>query len=184
MKRYLSMILIVILLLLNVACTVLFSKGQTVRDPEKYLQVASYVQEELDSYFAGFLMEESRLNPELAEYYYHAASSFSDPHFIIHLVYRFDSEAFFEQEWTRINDLAKAQKQINANRILYTARLSTKDIEHYLDDEINDGRFFCFEFALVDQSSMTITYLSALVQDNQTKENVVLEIINLWEDEL
>lgn len=76
--------------------------------------------------------------------------------------------------------LAK-EKQIGKNKIIYSADSPSDDIKGYLDDRIHDGQCFYFEFAVVDPATMTISYLAAMVQDNQSKKDVVLKFINQWD---
>ncbi|MBR5570675.1 MAG: hypothetical protein IKW10_07280 [Oscillospiraceae bacterium] len=178
-KKFLYLALIIIVCLIIIQIIITLTSEKTTTNPTKYLQVDTYVNNSLQEDFVGFLMDKKNYNPSNAKYYYYYTGIRYEPGFVIYLEYHFESPELFQQEITRIDSLAQ-EKRINHNMLLYSANSPSKSIEHYLDNNVYDGMCYSFEFTFVDQSSMTISYLTAFVQDNHHKKAIVLDFIEEW----
>lgn len=167
-------VLLPALLFVCTACSDPHIDSVTIEDSRKYMQVNSFVYARLQSDFSGFLISEEQINPSSADYYYHyECAPLGEPSFIVYLVNRFAEYAFFESEHSRICKLALESHNIDEGVILYSAKDSCESVNQYLDEEVLDGLCFYFEFALVDMNNNTISYLTAVAQDNQKKSPIL-----------
>ena len=180
MKKCLYSFIILLLLIFVSSCDTPPIDMIETSNISEYLLVNTYTQEVLQRYYLGGLPSVEHIDISKGQYYYkYECSVFGDPNFIIYLKNYYDSNSF-EREQARLIEISVEVLASNDGKFLYIMGGAWEEISAYCDDVINDGRSFNLEYAIANPDDNTIEFLTASVQDNYQKPEIIITFIDYY----
>lgn len=153
------------------------AKHETNVNADEYLKVNKYVADCICD-FSGSLPDEIPDNTSNADYYYYyGCALLGDPTFIIDLKLEFDKDVSMLDEIRRLEGLSPEQIIESKDRKTFVYNCSPLSLDYYYDDEVYDGTILEFELVTVDVNSRTIEYLTAAIQDNFGRSDIISAVI-------
>lgn len=154
-----------------------------ITDANYYGQFNEYVEKAIKSDFKGALPSKLPEDANVTAYYYeYYCASLGDPNFCINLKIDANSTDLYFDEKERLGLMSSYILTDSVGKEYYLVNANMDDIEYYMDSEILDGLWYCFECVVFDDSSNSIEYLSALLWDSAEKiecvENILISIRN------
>ncbi len=142
----------------------LFSeKKEESRDVGQYMQVDSYVEQQMSDYFPGLMPSAEKLPTDADYYYSYDAPAFGDPSFCVYLRCVYSAETY-SSETDRLLAVCDKSVTVSSGVTAYIVQYP-ENADRYFDDMISDGTFFYFGVAYADEETSTITYLAAMETD-------------------
>ena len=173
-KSYICVLCVLVVLILLTACAEPPVCVENSSGIDRYLQVNNYVKERLSADFKGVLPSVSNIDKSSAKYFYeYNCTAVGNPGFVIYLETTWD-EMTLQQEMERLSSMAATIGSPNSQEKLYIMNDVLDSLPFYMDDEVQDGLEFCFEFALVNLQKKTVTYLTAVQCDEHPRQESVL----------
>lgn len=119
----------------------------------------------LSQNFNGFLPKPADAKDYGQNYYHNYKQALlGDVNFIIYIEITLPNVETF-RDFLSDYKLESIESRFINNEKVYFVQGNAESISEYLDDEIYDGMFYNFELVFVDESSLTVKFLSARVWD-------------------
>lgn len=184
MKRMKTIGLLLLLLLLLSACSGDPPVGKKlVTDPNDYMHVNAYVRAQLLRISDNPLPVEIPTDTDVLEYRYtYCCGILGDPNYSIKLVLRYRDAAAFQQEVSRVRNIAvqdMSDYETPTGYAIYFGN-TIEGLEMLTDDQIQDGNAAIIRYAFVDWEAQTVTYGVGQLYDGSAYDD---DLIRTWEAE-
>ena len=148
-----------------------------IHDAEQYLEFNKYVEKAIKVNFVGVLPTKDRINDKSTYRYSYNCSLFGEPDFLVYLKIPYEDSDDFLIEKKRVEQFHFMDCYVHEENLICIFKFPNESIDEYLDDQVVDGMSFYFEIVLIDEKTKTIEYLIALQRDNNSKNMLVLDIL-------
>ena len=152
---------------------------ESSNDLGRYLQVNKYTLDCMREHSNGILPDESVIPTASVYEYRYSCAFFGDPDCLIYLRCVYDDKEEFDAEKKRAGSISKDTLEEN-DMVVYSATDNLfEKIDLYSDSNIEDGRKYVFEFAVVDELDQQIEYVFAVQYDGHEKSDHILGILSI-----
>ena len=146
-----------------------------ITDTDKYLKTNFYVRQTIKEDVSSWFPRKIPKNCDADYLYYYSCGLLSYPNFFLLLDLKFQDEAAFETQKSKIADI-ECYEILHDDETEYRIISKPYNLKYYLDDEVNEMGWR-FRIIVINENERSVQYLAAYIDSVEVKHERIMEIL-------